>query len=779
MRRYQGLKRRVAAVTMAALMCLGSVTGCAKGGAVSAGGNTGAVGESTESEPVSAPADGAKMQAKWLTVDDGGVEKKLTSLVGDTLYWAEWNYNADEKKFENQKVSYMRAGREKHEIFANDDVMLREFFVNADETKICYLYRLDETMGVELDSLDKASGETTAVSTWEITDEKLLDELISNAVTDGVLDDNGTLWLLNSDNMLLKLSADGEYEAVQCTGDGLLTLDKAVYVYALEENKLILYSAEDMGMKAEYDFAANGIIGAGNSVNGGYVGRDEDTDIAVLGGNGSEFYVMCGDNVYTYTYDGTLKAGNSISLEKSGLDNRTVTQMGRCDNRYYMYADENDGGSFVVLVENLEDLKTKVELACMSNYEKDLSRYVSTYNKYSDEYYVEIKSYDFREERSAFDFDLIHGDAADMFLLNGVSLFTLMGTDSLEKLSPYYGASDAVSLDMLENSVKRACELNGGQYMIMNKFTVSGFLMKKEHAQQMENGVMSLDTMYDILMANPSMDICSYAYPREMLTNYFVNLFMPQTDMFIDWDNKTCSFDDGRFEKFITYLSEIGDSRKYNDIYGQYSQTSGNSGLAAKLSNDLCLYSSPQIITLSSYAMDFKDAILKICDLTGYPGDLGETYYIMSPEYMFGMNHNSQNKDGVWDFFEFIYSEQMQKTEGDFGGLSARSFSPLKQYNQELYDAALEGELDIQLTSSHYINEFTNESHEGAPVLDEADIEFIKNAVDSAYYNKDIENNDDILSIIREELGMFFAGDKSAKETAKIIQGRIELYLGE
>lgn len=133
-------------------------------------------------------------------------------------------------------------------------------------------------------------------------------------------------------------------------GDGLLTLDKAVYVYALEENKLILYSAEDMGMKAEYDFAANGIIGAGNSVNGGYVGRDEDTDIAVLGGNGSEFYVMCGDNVYTYTYDGTLKAGNSISLEKSGLDNRTVTQMGRCDNRYYMYADENDGGSFVVLV---------------------------------------------------------------------------------------------------------------------------------------------------------------------------------------------------------------------------------------------------------------------------------------------------------------------------------------------------------------------------------------------------------------------------------------------
>ena len=44
-------------------------------------------------------------------------------------------------------------------------------------------------MGIEFDSLDKSSGETAVL----ITDEKVLDELVSNAVLDGVLGDDGVL----------------------------------------------------------------------------------------------------------------------------------------------------------------------------------------------------------------------------------------------------------------------------------------------------------------------------------------------------------------------------------------------------------------------------------------------------------------------------------------------------------------------------------------------------------------------------------------------------------
>ena len=67
---------------------------------------------------------------------------------------------------------------------------------------------------------------------------------------------------------------------------------------------------------------------------------------------------------------------------------------------------------------------------------------------------------------------------------------------------------------------------------------------------------------------------------------------------------------------------------------------------------------------------------------------------------------------------------------------------------------------------------------EGAPALDEQDIALIQSIVDGAHL---IDNMYcyDLTDILYEELDMFFAGDRSAQETAKIIQGRIELYLGE
>ncbi len=135
----------MAAVTMATVFCASGLAGCAKNddgqktseslkesqntteNTSSADSKDDGSQAATEDDAQNIPADGAKMQAKWLTIDDGGVEKKLASLVGDTLYWAEWDFNLEEKRAENQKVSYMKAGGERHEIFADDEVLLRDF----------------------------------------------------------------------------------------------------------------------------------------------------------------------------------------------------------------------------------------------------------------------------------------------------------------------------------------------------------------------------------------------------------------------------------------------------------------------------------------------------------------------------------------------------------------------------------------------------------------------------------------------------------------------------
>lgn len=41
------------------------------------------------------------------------------------------------------------------------------------------------------------------------------------------------------------------------------------------------------------------------------------------------------------------------------------------------------------------------------------------------------------------------------------------------------------------------------------------------------------------------------------------------------------------------------------------------------------------------------------------------------------------------------------------------------------------------------------------------------------------QDSDEIYSIITEEAAPYFAGQKSAEETAKIIQSRVEIYVSE
>jgi hypothetical protein len=47
-------------------------------------------------------------------------------------------------------------------------------------------------------------------------------------------------------------------------------------------------------------------------------------------------------------------------------------------------------------------------------------------------------------------------------------------------------------------------------------------------------------------------------------------------------------------------------------------------------------------------------------------------------------------------------------------------------------------------------------------------------SVDSPYYY-----DSDVLDIVNEELGAYYSGQKSAKDTASVIQNRVQLYVEE
>lgn len=137
--RINGRKiKRLMSLTMAAILCITGLAGCNK----------------TEQGTEQTQADvTSEARAEWLTADIENIDKKCVKLAGDTLYWAEWNYSFDEKKTENNKVCLMRAGSSRKKIFAKEDISIKDFFINSDGSRICYLYTEDEKLVMQTDKL--------------------------------------------------------------------------------------------------------------------------------------------------------------------------------------------------------------------------------------------------------------------------------------------------------------------------------------------------------------------------------------------------------------------------------------------------------------------------------------------------------------------------------------------------------------------------------------------------------------------------------------------------
>lgn len=769
MRIHAGNIKRLMSLAMAAVLCITGLAGCNK---------TEQGTEQTEADVTS------EARAEWLTADIENIDKKCVKLAGDTLYWAEWNYNIDEKKTENNKVCLMKAGSSRKKIFAKEDISIKDFFLNSDGSRICYMYTEDEKLVMQTDKLK--DGEAETISTCVVEDAAALDALLTNAISDGAIDDDGNLWVSNYDNQLIKIETPEEGSVVaavntQSAGNELLLLDGAAYVYNVENNVFTLYSCVDMSVAAEYDFVGEGLIKQEViTVNAGSAIRPEQVEVKVAGSQGNAIYVVYDNNVIIYSYDGdTINEIGRVSFEKAGINGNTIEQVGWNDNSYYLYAVESGlsgEDNFIALSNDGGETKIRIELACLSSkYDDTLRELISEYNKYSKDYYIEVRQYDFRTSYDDFYLDIIRGQGADCFLLNEMQIDMLAEKGVLEELSDYYAASGTVSLDMLEDSVAGACELNGGQYVVMSKFYIMGFFINKEFSSYLENGVLQTSAMYEIMKEHPAMTFSGHNLSG---SNLFYNALLPEFARYIDWDNMTCHYDDGKFAEVIKEVDELQNNRQYDDLYNEYI-LNGNpfENIAEKMYNNVSLLGSFTGFSVKQYA-EMKDTILDVCDITGYPGNFEEPYYIMRASHLFGMNHSSAYKDGVWDFFEFVYSDKVQRQEDSFGSLAAYYFSPLKQYNQEIYDAAMAGELGIQQSYSHQINQYSHLEMEGAPALDEQDIALIQSIVDDAHL---IDNMYcyDLTDILYEELDMFFAGDRSAQETAKIIQGRVELYLGE
>lgn len=74
--------------------------------------------------------------------------------------------------------------------------------------------------------------------------------------------------------------------------------------------------------------------------------------------------------------------------------------------------------------------------------------------------------------------------------------------------------------------------------------------------------------------------------------------------------------------------------------------------------------------------MDFrylKEAVGEIADIAGYPNSDGNVKYLFNSSRVLGMNSASKQKEGAWDFLEYVMLNSIKKS-GDFD-VNVQTFS--------------------------------------------------------------------------------------------------------
>ncbi len=233
---------------------------------------------------------------------------------------------------------------------------------------------------------------------------------------------------------------------------------------------------------------------------------------------------------------------------------------------------------------------------------------------------------------------------------------------------------------------------------------------------------------------------------------------------FLDLNGRKAQFNS---KEFVDLL-EISKAFSTGDEKGEFSYSPNYSDIDAIEKGEMVF--NPQTFSdYTSYAF-LKALYNDRVRLLKYPSaGTGEGGVFSSPA-LFALNANSGNKDAAWEFLKLLLSEEVQTEE--LGGFAVHRAALAKTAQSA-----------VRMTESGGMAYAISTKDKAKPKivrpkpLTKEDISYINSFIEAmgVYDAADTQAG----KIVSEEAGAYFSGGRSAEETAKLIQQKVELYLGE
>ena len=440
------------------------------------------------------------------------------------------------------------------------------------------------------------------------------------------------------------------------------------------------------------------------------------------------------------------------------------------DNFAYVYCDLNNYNYYAAVLTRVppENIQPKeiIKIACMYSNIYVLQNIMS-FNRASSEYYAQCIYYSGSESMTAEEqilYDMFSGYIPDLIFGGGTySLENFAEKGVLCDLYSFMEQETEFTKDNLLPCVKTPFETNGKLCRLVTNFKLDTLIGKEKNIGNIES--WTLGEMLDYSKALPEGTELFNNLPREMVA---MLLLKTGLDSFINYDDYTCSFDCVEFIQFLEYLKLLpaySGQEKFENYY-----------------NDTAILCYPiQLSGLDSYVHIFGHLNFEKLNVIGYPVDSGVGTIIQS-QYEYGIVEASQIKEASWGFLKYIMRDEYLIRD-EVGLLSfPASKSAMDKYVDNFcrYGYTYDLSNNSLIISGSVEEAKYNETESGTVFsLNKKDFEPFLAAINGITRSVTDIKAAKINEIVSEEMRIYFGGGKTAQETAKVIQSRVSIFLGE
>lgn len=500
-------------------------------------------------------------------------------------------------------------------------------------------------------------------------------------------------------------------------------------------------------------------------------------DTVFAAGAGSDLIYAGRDGVFVWNM-GDEKSSLKMNYINSDRNISTVHALLDLDETHFLmfyyedYKKELKAGIFeYVSPEDIPD-KAVIILAGLT-VNADIKKRVIQYNRENNQYRVVVKEYESGEKLNL---DMVSGHMPDILMAEGLPNGDSLPLESyikkglLADVGALIAKDDELSGQEFMENVFDAYSVDGKLMYVVPSFTV--FTMAARTSLVGDGNDWSIEKMAEVLEGmGPNAQLLN-GLNRDI---FLEKVMRYRGNDFIDRETGKCAFDSQEFIDIMEFAYALPEERRFAGETEEAYQMQ-------YLRNRTLLLELP----VSTFSPDVDERLFFRLNgflggdyvFAGFPAASAESAgdgkgAVISGKNLMVLSAGSENKAGAWDFARYYLTEEYQKSleiglpvRKDLFEEWAREETRRSYYMDE-YGERVEYELTLYRDGEEIV----------VPPLDQEQLEELIAYVESVTMRLFEDTN--VMNIIKEEMGAYFAGQKTAESTAELIQNRVQLYLDE